>query len=59
LAATVGEDDVKLFRFLVKEDKKWLGRIYEIKVAPVINFKRSYGKLDRGRKAGYAPPARS
>jgi hypothetical protein len=53
LAATVGEDDVKLFRFHVKEDKKWLGHIYEIKVAPVINFKWSCGNLDCGRKAGY------
>jgi hypothetical protein len=53
LAATVGEDDVKLFRFHVKVDKKWLGRIYEMNVAPVINFKWSYGNLDCGRKADY------
>jgi predicted acylesterase/phospholipase RssA len=52
-AATVGEDDVKLFRYHVKEDKKWHGRIYEIKVADVINFEWSHANLDRGRKAGY------
>jgi predicted acylesterase/phospholipase RssA len=52
-AATVGEDDVKLFRYHVNEDKKWHGRIYEIKVADVINFEWSHANLDRGRKAGY------
>lgn len=53
-AATVGEDDVKLFRYHVQEDKKWQGHIYEIKVADVINFQWSHANLDCGRKAGYA-----
>ena len=36
-AATVGEDDIKLFKYHVKEDNKWKGRIVEIKVDASIN----------------------
>ncbi len=52
-AATVGEDDIKLFRYHVKEDDKWHGKIIEMKVSPKIDFNWTHGNLDRGRDAGY------
>jgi predicted acylesterase/phospholipase RssA len=52
-AATVGEDDVKLFRYHLKEDSKFKGQVYEIKVSDVINFEWTHANLDRGCKAGY------
>lgn len=54
-AATVGEDDVKLFRYHVKYDKdvKWHGKIIEIRVPNDVNFEWTHSNLDRGRKAGY------
>jgi predicted acylesterase/phospholipase RssA len=52
-AATVGEDDVKLFQYHVKEDNKWHGQIVEIKVSDRINFEWSHANLDNGRDAGY------
>ena len=55
-AATVGEDDVKLFRFHVAtaaEDKKWRGKIVEMEVSDTINFDWTHSNLDRGRTAGY------
>jgi predicted acylesterase/phospholipase RssA len=52
-AATVGEDDIKLFKYHVKEDNKWKGRIVEIKVDASINFDWTHSNLDNGRAAGY------
>lgn len=53
-AATVGEDDVKLFRYHVKEENKWHGQIVEIKVNDSVNFNWTRSNLDNGRKFGYA-----
>jgi predicted acylesterase/phospholipase RssA len=52
-AATVGEDDIKLFRYHVQEENKWHGKIIEMKVSPKIDFHWTHGNLDRGRAAGY------
>ena len=57
-AATVGEDDVKLFKYHVKYDpppkngKKWHGTVIEIHVPGHINFKWNHSNLDKGRKLG-------
>jgi predicted acylesterase/phospholipase RssA len=51
-AATVGEDDVKLFEYHVKEEKKWTGTIIEIRVNSQINFEWSHANLDVGRMHG-------
>ena len=51
-AATVGEDDVKLFKYHVREENKWKGTIVEIQVSHYINFKWSHENLNRGRAAG-------
>lgn len=60
-AATVGEDDVKLFKYHVKEGiktanglKKWTGTIVEIHVDPYISFKWNHSNLDNGVKRGRA-----
>jgi predicted acylesterase/phospholipase RssA len=52
-AATVGEDDVKLFRYHVQEEGKWHGKIIEIGVSSGINFEWSHANLDLGRELGY------
>ena len=54
-AATVGEDDVKLFGYHVKYDKDvtWHGKIIEISVPNTVNFEWTHSNLDRGRNAGY------
>ena len=52
-AATVGEDDVKLFRYHVKEDGWWKGQIVEIQVPHDITFEWTRGNLDNGCKLGY------
>jgi predicted acylesterase/phospholipase RssA len=52
-AATVGEDDIKLFRFHVEKEKKWFGKIIEMKVSSKIDFHWTHDNLDRGCKAGY------
>ena len=52
-AATVGDDDIKLFRYHVKEEGKWKGRIVEIKVSDKIDFEWTHANLDRGCAAGY------
>ena len=60
-AATVGEDDIKLFRFHVdtaKADKKWKGEIIEIEVSDTVTFDWTHSNLDRGRRAGYHATAR-
>jgi predicted acylesterase/phospholipase RssA len=53
-AATVGDDDVKLFRYHVQEEKKWLGRIVEIEVSNKVSFEWTHSNLDDGRDYGYA-----
>jgi predicted acylesterase/phospholipase RssA len=52
-AATVGEDDIKLFRYHVKEDNKWHGKIIEMKVSPKIDFHWTHSNLKSGCDAGY------
>jgi hypothetical protein len=57
-AATVGEDDVKLFKYHVQHDnpepgkKPWQGTVVEIHVPSGINFKWNHSNLDKGRKLG-------
>jgi predicted acylesterase/phospholipase RssA len=60
-AATVGEDDVKLFKYHVRYDRKkgkkkdqWTGRVVEIHVPGHINFKWNHSNLDNGRALGKA-----
>lgn len=52
-AASVGEDDVKLFRFHAQE-RGWQGRIVEIPVSAKIDFDWSRSNLAHGIAAGYA-----
>jgi predicted acylesterase/phospholipase RssA len=52
-AATVGEDDVNLFKYHVKEDNKWHGTIIEIQVDSKINYDWSHANLKLGRDRGY------
>ena len=59
-AATVGEDDIKLFKHHVKENNlkkeddkpQFFGTIIEIEVSDQINFHWSHENLDKGRKCG-------
>jgi len=51
-AATVGEDDVKLFKYHVR-DSNWKGTIVEMHVDAGMNFKWAQSNLDTGRKRGY------
>jgi predicted acylesterase/phospholipase RssA len=65
-AATVGEDDVKLFKYHVEFDdidvkagplaggppQIWEGKIIEIHVSPHVNFEWTHSNLERGRKEG-------
>ena len=56
-AATVGEDDVKLFKYHVEYDPEpekgpWGGTVVEIHVPSGINFKWNHSNLDKGRKLG-------
>jgi predicted acylesterase/phospholipase RssA len=53
-AATVGEDDVKLFKYHLKEENNWKGTVVEIQVPAHVNFKWNYSNLDQGRKLGRA-----
>ncbi|OCK60167.1 patatin-like phospholipase family protein [Bradyrhizobium sp. LMTR 3] len=58
-AATVGEDDVKLFKYHVRYDnpgtgKEWNGTVVEIHVPGHINFNWNHSNLDNGRKLGKA-----
>jgi predicted acylesterase/phospholipase RssA len=59
-AATVGEDDIKLFYYHVKEGikvdgklRKWQGTIVEIHVDPYVNFDWSQRNLREGEERGY------
>jgi predicted acylesterase/phospholipase RssA len=57
-AATVGEDDVKLFKYHVQYDEPepkkepWRGVVVEIHVPAGINFKWNHSNLDKGRRLG-------
>jgi predicted acylesterase/phospholipase RssA len=51
-AATVGEDDVKLFKYHVQTEPGWKGIIVEICVDSRINFEWSHQNLDEGRERG-------
>jgi predicted acylesterase/phospholipase RssA len=59
-AATVGEDDVKLFKYHIQYDKPesgkhpWKGTVVEIHVPAHIDFKWNHSNLDKGRKLGRA-----
>ena len=53
-AATVGEDDVKLFKYHLKEENNWKGTVVEIQVPAHVNFKWNHSNLDQGRKLGRA-----
>jgi hypothetical protein len=59
-AATVGEDDVRLFKYHVRYDKpesgkkRWEGTIVEIHVPGHISFKWNHSNLDAGRELGKA-----
>ena len=60
-AATVGEDDIKLFRYHVKEgiqingeSRKWTGTIVEIHVNPYVTFDWNQKNLKDGEERGYA-----
>jgi predicted acylesterase/phospholipase RssA len=67
-AATVGEDDVKLFKYHVQYDnrapgkkdkngkkpKLWNGTVIEIQVPGHINFKWNHSNLENGRELGKA-----
>lgn len=58
-AATVGEDDVRLFKYHVRYDdpdgrERWKGTIVEIHVPGHISFKWNHSNLDAGRKLGKA-----
>jgi predicted acylesterase/phospholipase RssA len=50
-AATVGEDDVKLFKFHIKE-RGWTGKIREIEVSSGINYQWNHSNFDRSIKLG-------
>lgn len=52
-AATVGEDDVSLFKYHTQKDGKWRGTVVEIRVDSGINFDWSHDNLEKGRVAGY------
>ena len=51
-AATVGEDDVKLFKYHVVE-RGWKGKVVEIHVPAHINFKWNHSNLGNSRTLGY------
>jgi predicted acylesterase/phospholipase RssA len=51
-AATVGEDDVKLFRYHAHY-RGWKGQIVEIQVSNAVDFEWTRSNLQRGIEAGY------
>jgi hypothetical protein len=65
-AASVGEDDVKLFKYHIRYDNRdcdenkdpkaelWNGTVVEIHVPGHINFKWNHSNLENGRKLGRA-----
>lgn len=57
-AATVGEDDVKLFKYHLRYpdpgQKQWKGTVVEIQVPSTIDFKWNHSNLDKGQRLGRA-----
>jgi predicted patatin/cPLA2 family phospholipase len=57
-AATVGEDDVRLFKYHVRYpeagQKPWKGTVVEIQVPSTIDFKWNHSNLDKGQRLGRA-----
>ncbi len=57
-AATVGEDDVKLFKYHLQYpdagQKPWKGTVVEIQVPSTIDFKWNHSNLDKGQRLGRA-----
>jgi predicted acylesterase/phospholipase RssA len=59
-AATVGEDDFKLFKFHVRENNRlqkhpqWEGIIVDIPVDDEVNFEWALPNLRKGRSGGYS-----
>jgi len=55
-AATVGEDDVRLFKYHLKcplpGEKSWNGTVVEIQVQSKIGFEWNHSNLDLGRELG-------
>jgi predicted patatin/cPLA2 family phospholipase len=63
-AATVGEDDVKLFEYHVACDtlpsgQEWNGTVVEIHVPHHIDFKWNHSNLERGRDLGKSAAMRA
>jgi predicted acylesterase/phospholipase RssA len=59
-AATVGEDDIQLFYYHLREGieingqrKRWNGTVVELQVDPYVNFTWTVSNLDCGRERGY------
>jgi predicted acylesterase/phospholipase RssA len=53
-AATVGEDDVSLFKYHIKYDDPWPVTVVEIRVPGHINFKWNHSNLENARELGRA-----
>jgi hypothetical protein len=55
-AATVGEDDVKLFKHHLRRrenEGERVPKVIELPVSSAINYDWCHSNLDRGIKAGY------
>jgi predicted acylesterase/phospholipase RssA len=53
-AATVGDDDIKLFRYHARLEKGWCGQIVELEFGAKTNFDWSQQNFDDGFAAGWA-----
>lgn len=53
-AATVGEDDIKLFRYHVEKKGEWKGIVIEMSVPNKVNYKWSHSNLLNARNLGYS-----
>ena len=55
-AATVGDDDIKLFKYHARLDREppWTGQIVEIEFGAKTNFDWSHKNFDEGYAAGWA-----
>ena len=53
-AATVGDDDIKLFRYHARLEKGWCGQIVELEFGAKTNFDWSQQNFDDGFVAGWA-----
>ena len=54
-AATVGDDDIKLFKYhaRLKREQPWTGQIVEIDFGSKTNFDRNHKNFDDGYAAGW------